>query len=320
MSSPYLQTRAVQSRGLLVGSVLAGGSMAAVGGSVAVSSLITDYPVFSAQAVRYAAGALLLVGWARLRRLPRMRTTTKERVRLLVIALTGLAGFNVAIVIALRSAEPAAVGVVVGCVPLVLAIVGPILERRAPRARILVAATVVVLGAALVQGVGRTSWAAFGLSLLALAGESAYSLVALPLLPRLGPVGVSIRICAIAALVLAVTAIALDGRSAFETPSWDEAVSVAFLAVVVTAVAFVAWYESIGRLGVERTGLFAGLLPVSALLVGAAVGSESVGALPLAGTLVVGAGITLGLVDPDSRPRKLGLVLRRSANPPPPRA
>ena len=309
----------MQRRELAIGSALAGGAMVAVGGSVAVSSLITDYPVFSAQAVRYAAGALLLLGWARLHRLPRHRTTTEERVRLVVIALTGLAGFNVAIVIALRSAEPAAVGVVVGCVPLVLAIIGPLLERRAPSGRILVAATVVVLGAALVQGVGRTSWAAFGLSLLALAGESAYSLVALPILPRLGPVGVSIRICAIAALVLAVTAIAVDGRSAFEMPSWDEALSVAFLAVVVTAMAFVAWYASIGRLGVERTGLFAGLLPVSALLVGAAVGSESVGALPLLGTLVVGAGITVGLVGSNSRPRKLGLVLRRSAKPPPPR-
>jgi uncharacterized glyoxalase superfamily protein PhnB/drug/metabolite transporter (DMT)-like permease len=289
--------------------------MVAVGGSVAVSSLITDYPVFSAQAVRYAAGALLLLGWARLHRLPRHRTTTEERVRLVVIALTGLAGFNVAIVVALRSAEPAAVGVVVGCIPLVLAIVGPLLERRAPSARILVAATVVVLGAALVQGVGRTSWAAFGLSLLALAGESAYSLVALPILPRLGPVGVSIRICAIAALVLAVTAIAVDGRNAFEMPSWDEALSVAFLAVVVTAMAFVAWYASIGSLGVERTGLFAGLLPVSALLAGAAVGSESVGALPLLGTLVVGAGITLGLTGLQSRADRTRRIAMPSSPP-----
>jgi drug/metabolite transporter (DMT)-like permease len=282
--------------------MLAGGSMVAVGASVAVSSLITDYPVFTAQAVRYAAGALLLLGWARLQRLPRLRTTTEERVRLVVIALTGLAGFNVAIVVALRSAEPAAVGVVVGCVPLVLAIIGPLLERRAPTARILVAATVVVLGAALVQGVGRTSWTAFGLSLLALAGESAYSLVAVPILPRLGPVGVSVRICAIAAAALAATAIAVDGRSAFEVPSRGEVAAITYLAVIVTALAFVAWYESIGRLAVERTGLFAGLLPVSALLVGAAVGSETVGALPLLGTLVVGAGVAFGLTGVDSVP------------------
>jgi uncharacterized glyoxalase superfamily protein PhnB/drug/metabolite transporter (DMT)-like permease len=298
-----------------VGSLLAGGAMVAVGGSVAVSSLITDYPVFTAQAVRYAAGALLLWGFARLRHLPRRRTTPEERVRLVVIALTGLAGFNVAIVLALRSAEPAAVGVVVGCVPLVLAIAGPLLEGRAPAARLLVAATVVVLGAALVQGVGRTSWAAFGLSLLALAGEAAYSLVAVPILPRLGPVGVSTRICVIAAVALAVAGLALDGTSAFETPSGGEVAAIAFLAVVVTALAFVAWYESIGRLGVERTGLFAGLLPVSALVVGAAVGSEAIGILPLLGTIVVGAGLTLGLTGLDSRSRDRTARTRRAAMP-----
>jgi drug/metabolite transporter (DMT)-like permease len=271
--------------------------MVAVGASVAVLSLIIDYPVFTAQAVRYAAGALLLWGWARLRRLPRVRTTLHDRVRLVLIALTGLAGFNVAIVIALRSAEPAAVGVVVGCVPLVIAIVGPFLEGRSPSARCLTAAVVVVLGAALVQGVGRTSWLAFGLSLLALAGEAAYSLLAVPMLPRLGPVGVSIRICAIAAVMLVVTALAVDGESAFQMPSWDEVGAIAFLAVVVTAFAFVAWYESIGRLGVERAGLFAGLLPVSTLLVGAVVGTEAIDALELAGTVIVGAGLTYGLVN-----------------------
>ena len=52
----------MQRRELAASSALAGGSMIAVGGSVAVSSLITDYPVFTAQAVRYAAGALLLWG------------------------------------------------------------------------------------------------------------------------------------------------------------------------------------------------------------------------------------------------------------------
>ena len=301
----HLQTRAVQRRELAVGSALAGSSMVAVGGSVAVLSVITDYPVFTAQAVRYAAGALLLWGWARLRHLPRVRTTTNERVRLVVIAATGLAGFNIAIVIALRSAEPAAVGVVIGGVPLVLAIVGPLLERRAPSAQCLTAAIVVVLGAALVQGVGRTSWTAFGLSLLALAGEAAYTLVAVPLLPRLGPVGVSTRICAIAAVMLGLAALAVDGSGAFEMPSWSEAAAIAYLAVVVTAFAFVAWYESIGRLGVERTGLFAGLLPVSTLLIGAAIGVEPVRSLQLLGTVVVGAGLTIGLFGTTARARPM---------------
>jgi PhnB protein len=45
------------------------------------------------------------------------------------------------------------------------------------------------------------------------------------------------------------------------------------------------------------------LLPTSSLAVGAAVGSEAISVLPLLGTLVVGAGLTLGLTGSDSRDR-----------------
>ena len=44
-----------------------------------------------------------------------------------------------------------------------------------------------------------------------------------------------------------------------------EAVAFAYLAVVVTALAFVLWYEALDRLGSARAGLLAGLVPVSAL-------------------------------------------------------
>jgi hypothetical protein len=49
----------------------------------------------------------------------------------------------------LEEAEPAAVGVVVGCVPVVLALIGPLLARRAPVGRVVVAAVVVTVVAAL---------------------------------------------------------------------------------------------------------------------------------------------------------------------------
>jgi thiol:disulfide interchange protein len=43
--------------------------------------------------------------------------------------------------------------------------------------------------------------------------------------------------------------------------------------------------------------LFAGLLPVSTLLVGAVVGTEAIDALELVGTVVVGVGLTYGLIN-----------------------
>lgn len=52
------------------------------------------------------------------------------------------------------------------------------------------------------------------------------------------------------------------------------------MAVVVTAVAFVLCHSSGGRLGAERAGLFAGIVPVGDLLSATAIGESS---LTLAG-------------------------------------
>jgi hypothetical protein len=61
----------------------------------------------------------------------------------------------------LGNQKPAAVGVVVGCVPVALALVGPLLSRRAPVGRVEAAAVVVTVGAAVVHGVGDTTLAGF---------------------------------------------------------------------------------------------------------------------------------------------------------------
>jgi drug/metabolite transporter (DMT)-like permease len=103
----------------------------------------------------------------------------------------------------------------------------------------------------------------------ALACEAAFSLLAIPLLATLGPVGVSTYACAAAAF--------------------------AYLAVVVTAVGFVLWYSGVRRLGVERAGLFAGLVPVAALVTSAAVGAATFTLSRLVGAVAVGAGVTIGI-------------------------
>jgi drug/metabolite transporter (DMT)-like permease len=190
------------------------------------------------------------------------------------------------------------VGLVVGCVPVLLALLGPLLARRPPHLRVLLAAAVVVAGAALAQGGGRASPAGLALALGALACEAAFSLLAVPLLPRLGPVGLSTYVCAAAAAMLGLGAALLEGPRALALPTAAQAASLAWLGVVVTAVAFVAWYSGVARLGVERSGLFAGLIPVAALACVTAVGTSTVTVPKLAGSLVVGAGILVGIGRP----------------------
>jgi drug/metabolite transporter (DMT)-like permease len=281
----------------VVGSFEATAAMVAVGSSVAAATALVDYPIAGGQAIRYGAAGLLLVVFAR-GRLPRLMR--RQTVRLVALAAVGLAGFNAFLIAAVREADAGSVGVIVGCVPVALALAGPLLERRAVSARVLAAAVVVSVGAATVQWAGGSmSLVGLLLSLGALGCEAAFTLLAVPLVTSLGARGVSAYACLLAVPLLLVVGLALDGRDMMPIPSFEEVVALAYMAVVVTAIAFVLWYSSVDRLGVDRAGLFAGIVPVSALLSATAIGESSLTLVGLLGAAVVGAGVTVGVRSDD---------------------
>jgi drug/metabolite transporter (DMT)-like permease len=267
----------------------ASGAMAAVGSSFAVLDGLRDYPAAGGQALRYAAGAALLTAFAR----GRIGWPAKgELVRLALLAASGLAAFNMLVLAAEDSMDPGSVGVVVATVPVLLALAGPLQAGRKPQARLVAAGAIVAAGAAVVQGLGGDVTATgLAAALGALACEAAFSLLAAPLLVTLGPVGVSAWAAALAAPMLAIIATPTGG---FPTPTTTEAASLAWLAVVISG-AFVLWYSAIRALGVERTGLFAGVLPVAALFCAAALGGSELAPGRITGVLAVAAGIVAGL-------------------------
>jgi drug/metabolite transporter (DMT)-like permease len=274
-----------------------------VGAGVAVSDHLTEYPVLSGQAIRYALGAALLalVAAASRRREPRL--SAAEWARLVALASTGLVLFNVAVVRAVATGEPAVVGTIIGLAPIGVALLVPVLERRRPNSAIVVGATLSASGAALVEGFGDADLAAVCWSVVALSCEVAFTVLAAPLLRTLSPLGLSIRACALASLVLLAAATLLDPSEALSRPSGGEALAIGYLAVASTALAFVLWYGAVARLGPERTGLFAGLMPVSAALVGAAVTTASLRAGTLIGAIVTATGLAVGLGSGPSRRR-----------------
>jgi drug/metabolite transporter (DMT)-like permease len=280
----------------------AAGAMAIVGSSFAVLDTLRSYPASGGQAVRYAIAAGILFVLAR-RRLH--RPTGRQLTRLALLAATGLAAFNLLILAAEASMDPGSVGVIVAAVPVLLALAGPIQNRTRVEPRVVGAAVLVAAGAAAVQGLsGDVSAEGLAAAFGALACEAAFSLLAAPLLKPLGPVAVSAWAAVLAVPLLAVAGLAIDGPAGFiATPTQNELLALAWLTIAVTAVAFVLWYSAIQTLGVERTGLLAGVLPVSALLVAALLGREPLTAGRLAGAVAVGAGIAIGLLA-GARPRQ----------------
>jgi drug/metabolite transporter (DMT)-like permease len=268
--------------------------MVCVGGSVAVSSVLAGAPVFTAEAIRYAAACLLLASFARLAGRPLIRPRGAEWLWLSGIAATGLVLFNVALVQGSRHAEPAVLGVAVACVPPLLAVLGPLADRARPGRSGLAAALVVTGGAALVTGVGRTDAAGVAWAAVVCGCDAAFTLLAMPVLGQHGPWGVSVHATWIAAVLFAGAGLVREGPAAVFRLRPEDWLAIGYLAVI-TASAFVLWYWTVGRLGAGRAGLLGGVAPIAAAATGVLLGGPMPRPLVWAGVAVVLGGLALGL-------------------------
>jgi drug/metabolite transporter (DMT)-like permease len=270
-------------------------AMAAVGGSVAVSGVLVNAPFYAAEATRYAVACAILAGLARLTGRPVRLPRGADWLWLGGVAASGLVLFNIALVEGSRHAEPAVLGVAVACVPPLLAVAGPLIEGTRPRASAVTGALVVTGGAVLVQGVGRTDAIGLGWAVVVFACEAMFTLLAIPVLRRHGPWGVSAHTTWLAAVMFAILGAVREGPGALGRLDVHDWLATGYLAVVVTAVAFVLWYSCVGRIGAGRAGLLAGVAPVAAAASGVLLGHPAPRPLVWAGIAVVVAGLAVGL-------------------------
>jgi drug/metabolite transporter (DMT)-like permease len=85
------------------------------------------------------------------------------------------------------------------------------------------------------------------------------------------------------------------GLPILATPTATQLAALTYLTVAVTAVVFLTWYAAMKRLGVDRTGLFNGLIPIASLAAVALAGTGTITLLQCLAALTVLAGVTLGL-------------------------
>lgn len=254
-----------------------------VGASFPISEALVDYPYATGQMIRYGAGALILTALLKGRL---GRPTPKELLLLSLVAAIGMAGFNLAVLGAVDHMGATNTGVIIGASPVLLALAGRTRDRR-----ILTAAGVVVAGAAIVNGAdSRISALGTLIAVAALLCEVGFTLLAAPLLPRLGPM----RVAAWAAWLATLELLIMTGGD-IPTPATGETAAIAYLAVVTTALAFVLWFGAVRTLGAARAGLLVGLMPVAAVAVDATLNGRTPSAADLAGTALVAAGVVLGV-------------------------
>jgi len=277
--------------------------MVVVGSSVGVSRTLTDAPLFTAQAIRYAAATVILLLLARALGARVHRPRGREWCWLIGVAVSGLVVFNVAVVRGVAHAEPAVIAVAVACAPVLISVIGPLLEGRHPAPRLMAAAAVVTAGGVLVAGTGRADATGVFWAVIALGCEAGFTLLAVPVLRRLGPWGVSVHAVWIAAVLLAVLGVTTEGPAAASLLTTEQWVAIGYLAVMVTAVAFLLWYSAVAALGSARAGLLTGVAPISAAVSGALLGAGLPGVPVWAGMLLVICGLAVGLVGGSARLR-----------------
>lgn len=274
--------------------------MSLVGGAVTASTYLAEGRI-AAQAVRYTATAIVLIGFSRwrARHHPAWRLRRPRGVVwlwLIAAATCGLSVYNLALVEALQHADTSLVASIVSAVPLVLAVAAPLAARQAIAIRLVVGAAIVVAGSMIVYGTGHADSAGVLLALVALAGECGFTLLGARALAAVGAVSIATHTAWIAALQLTVLAALTDGGLHIGR-SMPALAAIGYL-IAASAAAFVLWFDAIDSIGPAVAGLTAGVIPVVALVTGAALGVAAATPTTLAGVAVVVAGLATSLHQP----------------------
>lgn len=275
--------------------VMAATATSLVGLAVPVTGLLDGYPLLSGQAIRYAIGAVCLLGWLLVAGRSVPVPTARDLVGLGVMVGFGMLGFNAAILLGQRYATPGFIAAMLGASPLVLAIVAPMMRGRRPAPAAVAGAVTVGLGVVILSGGGSWHGPGLALALLVLVCESAFTLGGVGVVARLGAVAASMWSCVFAAVGAAVLATLWDGAAAWPVPSQSELVAIAVLGVLVTTVGFAFWYTGVSVLGADRAGVLTGLMPVAGLVAAVLLGRQSLTLVATVGTVVVAVGCALGL-------------------------
>ncbi|MBW8757586.1 MAG: DMT family transporter [Burkholderiales bacterium] len=281
-------------------------AMVTVGSTVVASRVIAaGLPPFTAAALRFAIALpvfLVLMRW-RGHGLP--RPGLHDAGLLALQALCGSVGYAVLLVAGLRSTSAADAGVITGCLPAVGALVGLLLLRERPGARLVAAIALACAGVVAVVVApggdrGRHDLAGDALVLAAVACEALFLLLNKRLRVPVAPLAQSTLMCG---LGLAMTVVPALFEQAWARPADHAALlSVVYYAVVPTIGGYLLWYAGAARVSAGVASLYTAVLPVSALVLAAVVLHEPIGAGQLLGAVCVLAAIAVARPRGGSRP------------------
>ena len=264
--------------------------------NVSVTKYILEHGLapLSYATARYALAAVIFVALT----LFAERTLGIERRHVAVLAVASVVLWlnQLSFVLALDATTATTIGLLLGAIPIFTALLGLALGRERLRPRFWLAAGISAVGVALVAigSGGDVSGGYLGvvLGLSTCATWAAYSVAVAPLMRTYTPLHVSAVVIP-AAWVL----IALSGLTQTRDQDWALGWEVWALVVLATlgplVLTNILWFRSLDRVGPARATLAVNLQPFVAAVLAVVLLSEPLGALQIAGGVLIGAGLVV---------------------------
>jgi len=255
-------------------------------------------PVFAAS-LRFLLASLALLGFLWLTRIALVRPTARQWLRLALLGFFGIFFYNLCFFYGLQYINASRASLIVALNPAVIGLASWWLFKERLGSMKTAGIVICIVGAALVivsrnpQLLAATpdAWMGDLLILGCVLGWGGYSLFSRELNQSLGPVQTVTYSVMIGTLMLWLLAAARGELSwtalnDLGAPQW---LSLAYLGVLGSALAYIGYYHGIRNIGATRSGVFIALNPLTAVIFGALLLGEQ-----LTPTMCVGGALILG--------------------------
>lgn len=262
--------------------------------------VLQDMSPLWAAAMRFVLGAMLMLIIAGFRREQLLDPLRRHAATYLMLGVVGIVAFNLFFFEALRYTSANNAALIMATNPLLTTLLAALILNERPGARHFVALPIALAGVAVVVTQGRLS----NLLTLHLSGGdllmfgadafwALYNVFCRRYMPQQSSLVNTTWITVAGAIVL--VSVALTSGEHLVLPSGKAAVSMAVMAVGGTVLAYLFWSMGIARYGAARTAIFLNLVPVFAMLLGAAIAVSPTHA-QLAGGLLVLGGVMVSML------------------------
>lgn len=267
---------------------------------VAGRYLAADVDPLLAASVRFLLASLALLGFLAVARIPLTRPSSRQLLHLAALGFFGIFFYNLCFFYGLHYINASRASLIVALNPAVIGLAAWLLFKE----RVNAPGILLCLGGAglvivshnpmLLQG-GAHAWQGDVLIFGCVVGWGVYSLFSRSLNKSLGPLQTVTWSILLGTLMLTVASVltgafTVQGLAAIQPVQW---LSLIYLGVLGSALAYIGYYDGIRRIGAARSGAFIALNPLTAVISGALLLDERLTPAMYAGAVLILLGIYL---------------------------